>query len=120
MLVRFLCSRNVQLTRLRKTNEAPTISELSEKPEVLAHNPHWLHVLEIFRKGIALLPSRAARKMYPDVSRAYWEAVYAVLTRKKSGAQAADELERMLRTPDVRASADLIELPRKDRVNRRR
>jgi len=48
--------------------------------------------------------------MYPDVSRAYWEAVHAVLTRKKSAKQAAeelqDELERMLKTPAVRANAE--------------
>ena len=111
MLVGFLCGRNQQVTRFRNPNEAPTISKLYEDPQVLASNAQWLRILEIFRKGIALRPSRAARKMYLDVSRAYWEAVYAVLTRKKSGAQAADELERMLRTPDVRASADLNRAP---------
>ena len=111
MLVRFLCSRNMQVTRLRKTSEAPTISELYDEPELLANNPHWLRILEIFRKGIALRPSRAAGKMYPDVSRAYWEAVHAVLTRQKSAKQAADELQdeldRMLKTPVVRANGEL-------------
>lgn len=34
--------------------------------------------------------------MYPDVSRAYFEAVHAVLTGKKSAAQAASELEKQL------------------------
>jgi trehalose/maltose transport system substrate-binding protein len=115
MLVRFLCSRNLQATRLRKTSEAPTISELYEEPEVLANNPHWLRVLEIFRKGIALRPSRAAGKMYPDVSRAYWEAVHAVLTRKTSATQAAqelqDKLEEMLKTPAVRANTELDKVP---------
>ena len=46
--------------------------------------------------------------MYPEASRAYWEAVHAVLTREKSATQAADELqdelERMLKTPTVRAN----------------
>jgi len=115
MLVRFLCGRNQQVKRLRNTSEAPTISELYEEPDVLASNPHWLRVSEIFRKGIALRPSRQAGKMYPDVSRAYWEAVHAVLTRKESAAQAASELqgelERMLRTRDVRTSADLNRVP---------
>jgi hypothetical protein len=49
--------------------------------------------------------------MYPEVSRAYSEAVYAVLTRKKSAAQAAgelqDQLQRMLKTPAVGANVDL-------------
>jgi len=111
MLVRFLCSRNQQVTRFRKTSEPPTISELYQEPEVLANNPHWLRVLEIFRKGITVRPSRAAGKMYPDVSRAYWEAVRSVLIRKKTATQAADELQdklqRMLRKPDVRANTEL-------------
>ncbi len=110
MLVGFLCSRNLQVTRLGKTSDAPTISALYEEPQVLANNPHWPRVLEIFRKGIALRPSPQAGKMYPEVSRAYWEAVHTVLTRKKSATQAADELqaelERMLKTPVVRANAE--------------
>jgi hypothetical protein len=57
-----------------------------------------------------LRPSRQAGKMYSEVSRAYWEAVHAVLTREKSATQAADELqvemERMLNTPVVRANAE--------------
>jgi trehalose/maltose transport system substrate-binding protein len=115
MLVRFLCGRNQQVRRLRNTSEASTISELYDEPDVLANNPHWMRISETFRRGIALRPSRAAGKMYPDVSRAYWEAVHAVLTGKKSAPQAAtelqSELEQMLRTPDVRRSADLNRYP---------
>jgi hypothetical protein len=48
--------------------------------------------------------------MYPEVSRAYWEAVHAVLTRKKSAIQAAlelqDELEQMLQAPAVGANSE--------------
>ena len=110
MLVRFLCSRDEQVRRSRNATEAPTISELYDEPGLLASNPHFPRVLEVFRKGIALRPSRPAGKMYPDLSRAYWEAVHAVLTRKKSATQAADELqvelERMLKTPAVRANAE--------------
>jgi len=115
MFVRFLCSRNQQVRRLRNTSEAPTISELYEEPDVLANNPHWLRISSIFRNGIALRPSRQPGKMYPDVSRAYWEAVHAVLTRKESAAQAArelqGELERMLSTTDVGTSADSDRTP---------
>jgi len=110
MLVRFLCSREEQVRRCRNTADAPSISQLYDEPEFLASNPQFLRVLEVFRKGIVLRPSRAAGKIYPDVSRAYWEAVHAVLTRKKSAIQAADELqdelERMLKTPAVGASAE--------------
>jgi ABC-type glycerol-3-phosphate transport system substrate-binding protein len=111
MLVRFLCSHEEQVRRCRNTADAPSISQLYDEPEFLASNPPFPRVLEAFRKGIVLRPSRAAGKMYPDVSRTYWEAVHAVLTRKKSATQAAEqlqhELERMLRTPAVRANAEL-------------
>src|ERR1700756_2362651 len=110
MLVRFLCSRAEQVRRCRITADAPSISQLYDEPEFLASNRQFLRILEVFRKGVVLRPSRAAGKMYPDVSRAYWEAVHAVLTRKKSAIQAADELqdelERMLKTPAVRANAE--------------
>jgi len=111
MLVGFLCGRNQQATRLRNSNEAPTISMLYEDPQVLASNAQWLRILEIFRKGIALRPSRQAGTIYPEVSRAYWEAVHAVLTRNKSATQAADELqhelERMQETRAVRTNAEI-------------
>ena len=110
MLVRFLCSREEQVTRCRNTTDAPTISQLYNDPELLPTNPQFPRVLEVFRKGVVLRPSRAAGKMYPDVSRAYWEAVHAVLTRKKPALQAAhelqDELEQMLQAPAVRANSE--------------
>jgi trehalose/maltose transport system substrate-binding protein len=109
MLVRFLCSREEQVRRSRDTSDAPSIAQLYDEPEVLASNPQFPRVLEVFRKGVVLRPSRAAGKMYPEVSRAYWEAVHAVLTRKKSAKQAADELqielERMLAAPRVAMSS---------------
>jgi trehalose/maltose transport system substrate-binding protein len=111
MLVRFLCSREEQLRRCQNTSDVPSIPQLYDEPDVLASNPHFPRVLDVFRKHVALRPSRSAGKMYPEVSRAYSEAVYAVLTRKKSAAQAAgelqDQLQRMLKTPAVGANVDL-------------
>lgn len=111
MLVRFLSGREEQVTRCRNTTDAPTLPQLYTEPDLLATNPQFPPVLEVFRKGgVVSRPARAAGKMYPEVSRAYWEAVHSVLTRQESARQAADQLqdklERMLRTPDVRASAD--------------
>ena len=115
MFVRFLCGRNQQVRRLQRTSEAPTIAELYEDPDALAKNPHWRRVIDTFHKGIALRPSRQAGPMYPEVSRAYWEAVHAVLTRQKSAPQAASELqgelERMLRVPAADANAGTDNTP---------
>lgn len=111
MLVRFLCSRDEQIKRCRKTSDAPTMPELYHEPEVLANNPQFPLVLEIFRKGVFLRPSGSAGKMYAQVSNAYSEAVHSVLTGKKSAAQAAGELQgelqRTLGTPVVISNSDL-------------
>ena len=115
MLVRFLSGREEQVTRCRNTTDAPTLSQLYTEPDLLATNPQFPHVLEVFRKGVLSRPTKSAGKNYPDVSRAYWEAVHSVLTRQESATYAADhlqdKLERMLRTPDVGASADSNRTP---------
>ena len=113
-LVRYLCSREQQAKRSRNTTEPPTIPDLYGAPDVLANNQHFTRILEVFREGITLRPSRAAGKLYPDVSRAYFEAVHAVLTGSTSAARAAPELEdrlqRMLEMPG-REKADIDEKP---------
>ena len=102
ILVRFLASRNEQLRRSHDLAEAPTIPQVYTDPEVLTANPQFPRLLEIFRSGAVMRPSTVAGKMYPEVSRAYFESVYAVLTGKKSASQATgdleDELRRMLKT----------------------
>jgi len=108
MLVNFLCSRDEQARRCRRSAEPPTIPKLYKNSEVLAQNPYFSRALQEYRENKTSRPSRAAGKMYPDVSRAYFEAVHAVLTQKKSAAQAASELEKqlqaMLETSAVKAN----------------
>jgi len=93
MLVRFLSSPEEQIWRSRYSAEPPTIAQLYQDPEVLSGNPQYALVLEVFRKGGALRPSRAAGRRYPDISRAYFETVHDVLSRKKTASQAAAELQ---------------------------
>jgi trehalose/maltose transport system substrate-binding protein len=106
MLVRFLASPEEQARRCRKPSEPPTIPALYKDPDVLGPNPYVSRLLQV-HEGLALRPSVSAGKMYPDVSRAYFEAVHGVLTHKQSAAQAADELEKrlttMLKTSAVRS-----------------
>jgi trehalose/maltose transport system substrate-binding protein len=95
MLVRFLTSREEQARRSRKPTEPPTIPALYEDAEAVVANPYFFPMLQM-RRGIALRPSMPAGKMYPEVSRAYYEAVHAVLTRRQSAANAASELQEQL------------------------
>ena len=92
MLVRFLCRRDVQLKRCRKTAQPSTLPDLYSDPEVLAANPYFSSILDT-RNKIALRPAATSGKKYPDVSRAYFEAVHVVLTGKKSATQAASDLQ---------------------------
>ena len=50
----------------------------------------------LYRKGVVLRPSTATGKTYPDVSRAYYEAVHSVLTGDKTAAKAAAGLQVQL------------------------
>ena len=109
MLVRFLTSRNEQARRCHKSSNPPTIPELYQDPEILARNPYFSTILLAYRQGAAVRPSTAAGKKYPDVSRAYFEEVNAVLSHKKSASQAAAELQQelaqILEKPAASASA---------------
>ena len=96
MLIRFLCGRDEQRRRCLNAAEPATIPELNENPQVLAVNPYFSIILEVYRKDLALRPSTATGRMYPDVSRAYYEAVRAVLSGKKTAAEAAAELQAEL------------------------
>ena len=101
MLVRFLTSPDEQASR--RSSEPPSVPAVYKNADVLAANPFFSRFLQM-RQGVALRPSVPAGKMYPDVSRAYFMAVHSVLTKKKSAAQAASDLQEQLVTM-LKASA---------------
>ena len=96
MLVRFLTSRNEQARRSHKFSNPPIIPELYKDPEILAQNPYFSTILLAYRQGAVVRPSTVAGKKYPDVSRAYFEAVHSVLSHTKTAPQAAAGLEQEL------------------------
>lgn len=104
-LVRFLASRNEQARRCRRSAEPPTIPALYKDAAVLAANPYFSRFLQA-REGVTLRPSVSAGKIYPEVSRAYFEAVHAVLSQSKNAAEAANDLQRQLVTMLERPAAN--------------
>jgi trehalose/maltose transport system substrate-binding protein len=96
MLVRFLTSRNEQARRCRRSSNPPIIPELYKDPEILARNSYFSTILQAYRQGVAVRPSTVSGKKYPNVSRAYFEAVHAVLSHKKLAPQAATDLQQEL------------------------
>ncbi len=105
MLVRFLTGRDEQARRCRKPAEPPTIPALYEDPDILAANPYFSRILQV-NEDLALRPSVAAGKMYPEVSQAYFEAVHAVLSQRQSAAEAARDLQKQLATMLKAPAAD--------------
>jgi len=95
-LVRYLCSRNVQLQRSRVLSEPPTLPELYELPELLKPNPRYALLSQAFRTGIVLRPSNITGKKYEVVADAYIQAVHSVLTGQKRAPEAAATLETEL------------------------
>ena len=93
MLVRFLASRDEQARRCREPSGPPTIPELYQDSEVLKQNPYFKTILLAFTQGEAVRPSTVAGKTYPQVSRAYFEAVNAVLSHKETASEAAAQLQ---------------------------
>ena len=95
-LVRYLCSRDVQVKRSRVLTEPPTRPELYELPEVLEANPHFALLSRAFRTGIVSRPSAVTGKKYQDVTDAYTQSVHTVLTGEQSASEAAAALEKEL------------------------
>jgi trehalose/maltose transport system substrate-binding protein len=96
MLVRFLTGPEEQARRCRESCNPPTIPELYKDPQVQAQNPYFATMLQAYRQGATVRPSTVAGKKYPELSRAYFEAVHTVLSHKKSASQAAADLEQEL------------------------
>lgn len=96
MLVGFLTSRDEQRRNSLITGMPPTIPDLYSDPEVVAEHPYLSTHLQVYREGLIHRPSAGTGKLYPEVSRTYFEAVYSVLAKKTSAAQAAAALQRNL------------------------
>jgi ABC-type glycerol-3-phosphate transport system substrate-binding protein len=92
MLVRFLCRPDVQLSRCERIGGAPTIPALYEGADSTAMNFYFSIILKAYRDGGLLRPSTNTGKKYPEISRAYSEAVHAVLVGKKSAPRATSDL----------------------------
>jgi trehalose/maltose transport system substrate-binding protein len=95
-LVRYFCRRDVELKRLRTYSGVPTILELYQDPGVRAATPYLEPVQKAYKGTFAARPSAATGKKYPEVSRAYFEAVHSVLTRQKTAPEAATDLRAQL------------------------
>jgi trehalose/maltose transport system substrate-binding protein len=94
-LVRFLTSADEQKRRAIKGGFNPTLAPLYEDAEVLAANPFFGELREVFMAAVAR-PSDATGARYNQVSAAFYNAVHAVLSGDAQAGPALARLERTL------------------------
>lgn len=94
-LVRFLTSAEEQKRRAIKGGFNPTLAPLYEDAEVLAANPFFGELREVFMAAVAR-PSDATGARYNQVSAAFYNAVHAVLSGDAQAGPALARLERTL------------------------
>ncbi|WP_439577006.1 ABC transporter substrate-binding protein [Elioraea sp.] len=94
-LVRFLTSAAEQKRRAIRGGFNPTLAPLYEDAEVIAANPFFGELREVFMAAVAR-PSDATGARYNQVSAAFYNAVHAVLSGDAQAGPALARLERTL------------------------
>jgi trehalose/maltose transport system substrate-binding protein len=94
-LIRFLLRKDAQLMAGSAASDVPKGLELYELPAILKAFPQLQKSGES-RGGLVARPSVAAGAKYERVTRAYIQAVHAVLTGEKAASVAAGDLEKEL------------------------
>ncbi|MBK8434482.1 MAG: ABC transporter substrate-binding protein [Chloroflexi bacterium] len=97
-LVRYMTSPEVQAQRAIRGSYVPTIPALYSDAAVLAANPFFADLQDVFVDGAVARPSTVTSALYNDVSRAYFAAIHQALTGDQTAAQALADLEIELQT----------------------
>jgi trehalose/maltose transport system substrate-binding protein len=94
-LVKYLTSAEEQKRRALEGAYNPTIESLYKDEEVLAANPFFGDLYEVFINAVPR-PSSATGDKYNQVSKEFWSAVHSVLSGQQSGEAAVAQLENTL------------------------
>ena len=95
-LVKYLTSYEVQKDNAVRLSRLPTRPALYNDKDVLAKNAWFKDLLPVFQNAVSR-PSDVAGAKYNQVSEAIWTEVHNALTGKKTGEQAAKDLEARLK-----------------------
>jgi trehalose/maltose transport system substrate-binding protein len=93
-LVRYLSSAEVQKKRAMAFSVLPTWPALYSDPDVLAKNPFFKIMLDVFNNAIAR-PSTVTGADYNQLSTAFFQNVNKVLTGAESGKDAVVQVEQV-------------------------
>jgi len=90
-LVLYLTSAEVQKKRAVDLSLLPTIASLYEDPEVIEANPFFVDLKDVLTSAVAR-PSTVTGGKYNQVSSEFFNAVFTVLSGRKSAEQSLSEL----------------------------
>jgi trehalose/maltose transport system substrate-binding protein len=93
-LVKYLDSADAQKKRAIDLSLLPTLPALYADPEVLAKNPWFKNMVEVFKNAVAR-PSTVTGADYNQLSTAFFQNVNKVLTGGESGKDAVQQVERI-------------------------
>ena len=93
-LVRYLSSAEVQKKRAMAFSILPTLPALYSDPDVLAKNPFFKIMLDVFNNAVAR-PSTVTGADYNQLSTALFQNVNKVLTGAESGKDAVVQVEQV-------------------------
>lgn len=93
-----MTSREAQKIRAVQGSYLPTISDLYEDEEVLAANPFFGQLLDVFSGGAVARPSTVTAEQYNEVSTIYFTEVNRVLAGQQTGQEAVEAIEEQLQS----------------------
>jgi len=88
---KFMTSPAVQKGYAIERSLLPTIPDLYSDVDVLAANPFYGRLLEVFQNGAVARPSTPSSVLYPELSSIFYQGVHTILT----GGDAAGTVEEM-------------------------
>jgi trehalose/maltose transport system substrate-binding protein len=88
---KYMTSLNLQKSYAIERSLLPTIPDLYGDTDVLAVNPFFERLLEVFSGGATARPSTPSGELYPEISAVYYQGVNGILT----GDDAASTVEDM-------------------------
>ncbi|PXW96684.1 carbohydrate ABC transporter substrate-binding protein (CUT1 family) [Sphaerotilus hippei] len=94
-LVMYMTSKEVQKERAVKGSYNPTINALYQDKDVLAANPFFGSLYDVFTSAVPR-PATVTGLKYPEVSSAFWNATHDVLSGKASAEDSLKKLEGRL------------------------
>jgi trehalose/maltose transport system substrate-binding protein len=96
LYARYMTSLEVQKAFAVETSHLPTIDSLYEDEDVLAAQPFFGQLLEVFTGGAVARPSTITGELYNEVSTAYFTAVNQILSGDGDVASTIESLESQL------------------------